>query len=77
MTIKKIPDRLYQRLRQSARKHRRSLNSEVIVSLENALASGRMDPEDFLASVRALCERISGVHVTDKDLNVVKDEGRL
>ncbi|MDP6227489.1 MAG: Arc family DNA-binding protein, partial [Dehalococcoidia bacterium] len=34
LTIKNIPDGLCHRLRESAKQHRRSINSEVIVCLE-------------------------------------------
>lgn len=37
LTIKKVPDTLHERLKQQARRNRRSLNSEVIVLLEQAL----------------------------------------
>jgi plasmid stability protein len=77
LTIKNISEELYKRLKQSATQHHRSLNSEVIVSLEQALGSPRVDPDDFLVRVRALRERISGIYITEEDLNAAKNEGRL
>lgn len=47
MTIKNIPKVLYKRLKQRAAENRRSLNSEVIVSLEN--------PWVALRSTRSSC----------------------
>jgi len=77
LTIKKLPARLHERLKQSAAQHRRSLNSEVIEHLENALVSTRIDPEEFLASVRQHRKRLSRVWVTDQDLKEAKNWGRL
>ncbi|MGC8703572.1 MAG: FitA-like ribbon-helix-helix domain-containing protein, partial [Thiomonas sp.] len=37
LTLKNIPDEVYQRLKTSAEIHRRSLNSEAIVCLESVL----------------------------------------
>lgn len=77
LTIKNVPDELYEQLKRSAAQHRRSINSEVIVCLEKALGSRRIDPEAFLAEVRAHRKTISGVFVTDEDLRAAKNEGRL
>ena len=49
ITLKNIPEKLYERLKESAADHRRSLNSEIIVRLEHALLSARIDPDAFLA----------------------------
>jgi len=77
LTIKNIPDELYEELKRSAAQHRRSINSEVIVCLEKALRSTkRIDPDEFLADVRALRQSIPGIFVTDEDLRAAKNEGR-
>jgi antitoxin FitA len=77
LTIKNIPDALYEQLKQSAARHRRSLNSEVIVCLEKVLGSSSVDSTTFLTGIRALRKNISTVFVTEADLRVAKDEGRL
>jgi len=77
LTIKNIPDELYEQLRQSAARHRRSVNSEVIVCLEKVLGSSFIDPATLLASIRALRKTVSTVFVTEEDLQAAKDEGRL
>ena len=77
LTIKNIPDELYEQLKQSAARHRRSVNSEVIVCLEKVLRSRAVDSATFLASIRALRKNISTVFVTEDDLRTAKDEGRL
>jgi antitoxin FitA len=77
LTIKNIPDELYEQLKQSAARHRRSVNSEVIVCLEKVLGSSFIDPATLLASIRALRKTVSTVFVTEEDLQAAKDEGRL
>jgi antitoxin FitA len=77
LTIKNVPKKLHQRLKQSAAEHRRSLNSEVIARLESVLISRRIDPQEFLARARALRERTPGLRVTEEDLRQAKSEGRL
>ena len=76
MTIKNIPDDVYKRLKQSAKLNRRSINSEAIVCLERAFGSIRIDPQAFLAGVRARRESMSGVFITDDELHKAKNEGR-
>lgn len=77
LTIKNIPDELYEQLKQSAARHRRSVNSEVIVCLEKVLGSSFVDHATLLASIRALRKTVSTVFVTEEDLQAAKDEGRL
>lgn len=75
LTIKNLPDRLYEALKRSATRHRRSLNSEVIVRLEEAVGARALDPAEWLASARAARERVN-VWLTDEDLRAMKDDGR-
>ena len=43
LTLKNIPDEVYDRLKAPAEAHRRSLNSEAIVCLESVLLPRRVD----------------------------------
>jgi antitoxin FitA len=76
ITLKNIPDELYERLKESAADHRRSLNSEVIVRLEQALLSVRIDPDAFLARVDARRERLALPPLNDRRLKAIKIAGR-
>ncbi|MGB4781179.1 FitA-like ribbon-helix-helix domain-containing protein [Candidatus Methylomirabilis sp.] len=76
LTIKSVPDELYQRLKQSASEHRRSMNREVIVCLERSLLSKRIEPGAFLARVDALREKIALPPLTEKILRAAKSTGR-
>ena len=76
LTLKNVPDDLYARLKQTAVEHRRSINSEAIICLESVLRRRALDPEVFLADVRALRRKIGPLHVTDRDINAAKRQGR-
>jgi antitoxin FitA len=76
ITLKNIPEQVYEALKASAERHRRSLNSEAIVCLEQALQTPRADVEQRLARIRALREQLGGVAVTLEDLDQLKREGR-
>jgi plasmid stability protein len=76
LTIKNIPKKLHQRLKDSAAQHRRSINGEAIYCLEMGLVSNHVDPEGFLARARALRARMPKVFVTQKDLRAATNRGR-
>lgn len=76
LTIKNIPEKLRERLKESAAQHRRSINGEAISCLEKTLIGSRVNPRDFLSGARALRERMPRVFVTEKDLRAAKREGR-
>ena len=54
LTLKNIPDEVYQRLKAAAEANRRSLNSEAIVRLESALLTGRRTAAEHLLRAREL-----------------------
>lgn len=76
LTIKSIPDHLYQLLKKRAAQEHRSINSEVIVCLERALLMKRPDPEIVLERVRELRESLTVPYLTDDFLQSAKREGR-
>jgi antitoxin FitA len=76
LTIKSIPDELYEQLRQSANQHRRSLNSEAIACLRRVLRhSPTIDVEAFLAKARTHRKKTSKLLLTDSVLAKAKKEG--
>ena len=77
LTVKNIPDDLYQKLKAVAAINPRSLNNEIIVCIENAVASRRIDIAEALESARRL-RRLTADHPIDDDaFNQAKAEGRL
>mgnify|MGYP005821918037 CR=1 FL=1 len=77
LTLKNIPDEVYERLKETAEMHRRSLNSEAIVCLESVLLPGRIAPSERLARIRALRNRLPRTKFKAKDIDALKREGRL
>jgi len=77
LTIKNLPDRLYARLKARAAEHRRSINSEAILTVELALAETlAVNPADRLAALRRSRARLKGVFLTDKALRDARETGR-
>lgn len=76
LTLKNIPDEVYQRLKAAAETHRRSLNSEAIVCLESVLLPGRIDPGERLARARALRAALPKAKFKARDIDAMKREGR-
>lgn len=77
ITLKNIPDEVYERLKASAEANRRSLNSEAIVCLETVLLPGRVRPAERLARARALRASLSQGKFRAKDVDRLKREGRV
>lgn len=76
ITLKNIPEPLYERLKHAAAKHRRSLNSEILVCLETVLAPVRYDVSELLEAARAVREKTAHYHLTDRELDATKRSGR-
>jgi len=57
ITLKNIPDDLHHRLKERAARHRRSLNGEILATLETAVRSEPVDPRSFIARIRDLRPR--------------------
>ena len=76
ITVKNIPTQVYERLKDSARANRRSINSEIITIIEAALQSKPVEPGVFLARARQLREKTAAYKITDDELNAAKDAGR-
>jgi plasmid stability protein len=77
LTIKNLPEPLYERLKQEAQRHRRSLNSEVIARLEQVLLTTRIDPDRFLEDLAGLQRRLSvSTPLNQEILDAAKRAGR-
>lgn len=53
LSIKNVPDDLAEALRERARRHRRSLQGELLAILEETLAGRRQSVADVLAEIRS------------------------
>ena len=76
LTLKNIPDAVYDRLKLSAQTHRRSMSSEAIVCLETVLMPSQVAPAERLARARALRGALPQGEFRAHDINIMKREGR-
>lgn len=76
LTIKNIPDELYNELKLVAEQHQRSINSEVIVCLKRTLLPEKINPEDRLKNIQALRSQIPPDVITAEDITHIINEGR-
>ncbi|MBN1849962.1 MAG: Arc family DNA-binding protein [Deltaproteobacteria bacterium] len=77
VTVKNIPDELYKRLKLSAEINRRSINSEIIVCIENNVISHRINIDEVLKDVRQIRQLTAGHPIRNEEFNQAKAEGRL
>ncbi len=76
LTLKNIPETVYERLKVAAQIHRRSLNSEAIVCLETVLLPTAIAPEERLARARTLRATLAPQKFRARDIDALKREGR-
>lgn len=76
LTLKNIPDEVYERLKLSAELHRRSLNGEAIVCLETVLLPTRLTTTERLTRARALRDALAPGKFRARDTDALKRQGR-
>jgi plasmid stability protein len=76
LTLKNIPDAVYEQLKLSAEAHRRSMNSEAIVCLEAVLLPTRVTTAERLARARELRSALPKGKFRARDIDAMKREGR-
>jgi len=77
ITVKNIPDDLYHRLKTLAENNRRSLNSEIITCIEQAVSCRKIDPEVMLVKARHMRTLTAHYIISEDELNQAKNQGRL
>lgn len=76
LTLKNIPDKVYEQLKVSAETHRRSLNSEAIVCLEKVLLPRRLSVAERLERIRTLRSGLRAGAFNAEDIDRFKRQGR-
>jgi antitoxin FitA len=76
LTLKNIPDVVYQRLKTSAETNRRSLNSEAIVCLEAVLLPIKIGPRERLTRARELRAGLLPATFKARDIEAFKRQER-
>ena len=76
LTLKNIPDKLYLQLKEVAKAHHRSLNSEILYCIERVFGTHKIDVVDHIATARILRAKTSTNFITEDELTSIKNEGR-
>ena len=76
LTLKNIPDEIYDRLKLAAQAHRRSMNSQAIVCLEAVLLPTQVSHTQRLARARELRASLPQGKFRARDIDAFKREGR-
>ena len=76
LTVKNIPVSLYERLKISATRNRRSINNEVIAILEKTLSIPPIDVEATLENIRVVRELTAHYTMTVEEIEKMINEGR-
>ncbi|HAC15780.1 MAG TPA: DNA-binding protein [Bacteroidetes bacterium] len=72
ITIKGIPDDVYNKLKQQAELHHRSVDSEVLVCITKAVQSNQPEPYSIIARARKLKEKAKGSLTMEQINEVIK-----
>ena len=75
LTIKNLPADLHARLKESAARHRRSLNAEAIVCLERGLGGEALSPAELRERLAMVRERAGG-YLSGEAVSEARREGR-
>ena len=75
LTVRDLPDELYEMLRQQAKAHRRSIAGETTVILERALGGRALREDELLRRAKALRER-TPVYLTEDERKGAAARGR-
>lgn len=76
VTVKNIPDDLYERLKQSAKANRRSVSNEIIICIERQVSSRRRDVDDILDQARSLRALTCTAPITHSQFEEAEAVGR-
>ncbi len=77
ITLKNMPDKLYQRLKEAARERGRSVDEEMISRLQaDFMQMERASPDEWLRRLRAIQKNIPSTPFDVEELEEAIDEGR-
>lgn len=76
ITVKNIPDDLYERLKLSAKVNRRKISSEIIMYIERAVRIQKVNPETLLINARQLREKTTDYVISEEEFNQANNMGR-
>ena len=76
ITLKNIPDPLYEKLKEAAHINHRSLNSEILYCVERTLNTYKIDVDEHIRIARQLRAKTAKYPISDEQINKAKIQGR-
>lgn len=77
ITVKNIPEELYEKIKLQAKANRRSVNSEIISIFEHAVQKRTpIDVQEILERARKVRELTAHYTITNEEIDRWKKEGR-
>lgn len=76
VTLKNIPDEIYQTLKAAATAHHRSMNSEIIACLEQILLPTRVSADERLHRAKQLRAGLNSQNFSVEDIADAIEQGR-
>jgi len=75
ITVKNIPEEIYDRVREQASAHHRSINSEIIACLEKTVKPRQVSTDDILKEARRLRKKAKG-SLSSEEIESAINQGR-
>ncbi len=76
ITIKNVPEKLYEKIKITAKENRRSINNEIIKRLGDSLSSKKIDIKNLFSTLDNFYKNTNIPPLTDAIINKAKEEGR-
>jgi len=77
ITVRGIPDDVYQMLKVEADRRHRSLNQEIVHRIEASVRAPAVDPDEHLERIRAIRRELDDrARIDDELLDRARSEGR-
>lgn len=77
ITVRGIPDEVYERLKEEAERRHRSLNQEIVRRIEASIRAPVVDPEERLERIRTTRRELGDrARIEDELLERARSEGR-
>jgi len=75
ITVKNIPEEIYDKVREQAKAHHRSINSEIIACLEQTVKAKQVSTDDILQEARRLRKKAKG-SLSSEEIESAINQGR-
>jgi plasmid stability protein len=75
ITVRNIPEDIYDRVREQANAHHRSINSEIIACLEQSVKPQQVSTDDILQEARRLRKKAKG-SLSSEEIDSAINQGR-